>query len=158
MFDNGYLVIGRVLGAPVRVHWSTAVGLVVLSGFSFTPGIWLGFLAVLLIHEIGHAMIARHFGLMLLGIDVNAFGGACRAAGDPTRRQVAIIAWGGVLAQAALLVAAIPLAWILPSGGFLGDLTHTLTWTNVYLIALNLLPIPPLDGATAWKLFKSPLR
>jgi Zn-dependent protease len=94
--------------------------------------------------------------MAVVRVDVHGLGGQCAYAGLPTARQQAIIAWGGVIAQGALLVASLvvfgALGW--PGGGQLGELCHALTWTNASVAALNLLPIPPLDGADAWTLFR----
>jgi Zn-dependent protease len=149
-----YLEIGRIGGAPVRLHWTVPIGALLLTRLRFAPGEWIGFVLLVLLHEIGHALLARHFGLEVLAVDVHGYGGRCAYAGDPTQQQNAVIAWGGVLAQAALLVAAVLLMGVfgVPEGGFFRDLASALTWDNVMLIGLNLLPIAPLDGAEAWKL------
>ena len=77
-------------------------------------------------------------------------------AGLPTAKQQATIAWGGVIAQGALLIVSLvvfsALGW--PEAGQRGELGDALTWTNASVAALNLLPIPPLDGADAWTLFR----
>ena len=154
--NRGYLQVGRFRGAPVRLHWTILVGAAVMTRLHFVPGSWIGVFLILLAHEIGHALLADHFGLLVIGIDVNGFGGSCTVAGTPTRRQHAVIAWGGVLAQAALLVATLAVlavsGW--PAEGFFADLADAFTWSNAGLIALNLLPIPPLDGAEAWKILR----
>jgi Zn-dependent protease len=153
--NSGFLTVGRFRGAPVRLHWSILVGMLVLTRFRIAPGDWLGFLIVVLAHEFGHALLVERLGLLLVSIDVHGFGGACAYTGTPTSRERAIVAWGGVIAQAAILVlVGIPLAlfgW--PESGALADLVDALTWSNVALIALNLLPVAPLDGAEAWRLF-----
>jgi Zn-dependent protease len=156
VLENGYLTLGRFHGARVRVHWSTLLGMLVLTRFHIAPGAWLGFLVVVLVHELGHATLAHRLGMEVVALDVHGLGGQCTYAGLPTSKQQATIAWGGVLAQSALLVASLVVVSILgwPRGGQLGELCYALTWTNAGVIALNLLPIPPLDGADAWTLFR----
>lgn len=155
MFSSGYLKVGRVGRAPVRVHWATPIGLFVLSGFSFNPLEWAALLSILVVHELGHAFLARRNGLRLVSIDITPIGGTCRVAGDPTLTEAAVVAWGGVLAQGALLVAALVVRSILHviTAGLLDGVFDTLIHANLILIVLNLLPIAPLDGATAWRLF-----
>jgi stage IV sporulation protein FB len=153
-FRNGYLTLGHFGGAPIRIHWSTPVGAFILCGFSFSPGGWLGFLILVLVHELGHAVLARALGCHVVSIDTHAIGGVCAYTGDVTSRQAAIIAWGGVLAQAAVLVTAPLWSKLLPSWGFAAQLTSVLTTTNLIMIALNLLPVRPFDGADAWRLFR----
>jgi Zn-dependent protease len=64
------------------------------------------------------------------------------------------IAWGGVNAQILVFIVAVAATGVLgePADPFTAQLTRAFTVTNAWLIALNLLPIPPLDGAEAWKL------
>src|SRR5262245_16330989 len=154
MFDRGYVTIFRVRGAPVRVHWSAPIGAVAFTGFSFSPALWLGFLLLVVWHELGHAALVWRYGHQVLAVRVHAFGGDCQWAGDPTRAEDAAIAWGGVLAQGILWVAATialaVLGW--PSSPLLAMVAITLTSTNARMILFNLLPIPPLDGHLAWPL------
>jgi stage IV sporulation protein FB len=156
MLERGYLTLGRFHGAAVRLHWSTLVGMLVLTRFHIAPGAWLGFLLVVLVHELGHALLAHRLGMIVVGIDVHALGGGCTYGGLPTRKEQATIAWGGVLAQAALLVATLVVVAVLgwPEGGQLAELADVLTFSNAMVAALNLLPVPPLDGADAWTLFR----
>ena len=156
LFSSGYFRIARYRGAPVRVHWTTPIGLVFFSGLSFNPLVWASLFMIMLAHELGHALLARRCRLDVLSIDITAIGGTCRLAGDPTRREVAVVAWGGVLAQAALLVGALLLraAVHFMTSGLLDGVFDTLITTNAILIAINLLPIKPLDGADAWRFFK----
>lgn len=153
-YRDGFLVLGHLWGAPIRVHWSTPIVAFVLTGLSFVPGAWLGFLVVVLVHEIGHAIAVRSSGAHVISVNVQGFGGTCEWYGNVTAKQRAIIAWGGVLAQAGLYIAARFASVVLPSWGTLGELVYTLTATNLILIVINLLPIRPLDGAEAWRLFR----
>jgi Zn-dependent protease len=156
MPEAGYFTIGRVYGARLRLHWSILVGMLVLTRFHVAPGAWLGFLLVVVVHELGHAFLAHREGMEVVRLDVHGLGGQCAYAGLPTRRQHAIIAWGGVVAQGALFLASLVLFGALgwPKSGQLGELCDALTWTNASVAVLNLLPIPPLDGADAWTLFR----
>lgn len=154
MFERGFLTLARFRGAPVRVHWSTPLGALVFTRFMFLPGAWLGFFLIVLLHELGHAVLVRAARMQVVSIDVLAFGGVCRWYGVPSPRWRAIIAWGGVAAQAILLVLTAIALLVLPPVGvpFVAQLLDTFLWTNAFIIAINLLPIPPLDGAEAWPL------
>lgn len=155
MLERGYLTLFRARGVPVRAHWTLPLGALLLSGGRLAPGLWLGVLLVVALHEVGHALFVHRFGLVNLGLDLTGFGGRCRWAGHPTEVQRAAIAWGGVLAQLALLIPAVALALLLPplESPFLAGLLEAFTRMNAILIAFNLLPVPPLDGAEAWPLF-----
>ncbi|MBL8950305.1 MAG: hypothetical protein JNK82_05990, partial [Myxococcaceae bacterium] len=74
--------------------------------------------------------------------------------GDVSPKGRAAIAWGGIWAQ--LLVLAAAEAWLravgAPSSFTALRIVSTLIEANLWLIAVNLVPLPPLDGAEAWRL------
>jgi len=152
--NKGYLHLGRWRGAPIRIHWTTPLGAIVFSGFEIAPGLWLGFLLLVLIHELGHATVVRLCRQRVVSVDIHGLGGVCRWHGEVTPIRRASIAWGGVWAQMLLLAAT--LLWKTfagaPSGVFIADLVRAFVQTNVMLMGLNLMPIAPLDGAEAWAL------
>jgi len=154
MFQTGFLQLGRFRGAPIRIHWSVLLGVLFFTGFRFAPAAWLGFVAIILLHELGHALMVVRYGLRVNAIDVHGFGGECRWSGDATPWQRAIIAWGGVLAQALLLAGTFAFIHFTgaPVTRFGAELAAVFTETNLWVIGLNLLPVPPLDGATAWSI------
>ena len=70
---------------------------------------------------------------------------------QPTRATATergFIAWGGVVAQALLLAGTFAGLALLgkPRTPFVAELVSVFTFTNLWLIALNLLPVPVLDG------------
>ena len=156
MFDTGFFTIVRWKGTPIRLHWSIALGALLFSGFRFAPVFWASFFGLVLIHEIGHALIVRRYGHHVHAIDVTGFGGLCRWSGHASPFERAAIAWGGVLAQAVVLVATVAVVLVLgrPTTAAGAEVVSVFTRTNVILIALNLLPLPPLDGAEAWPIFR----
>lgn len=157
MFSKGYLTIGRFGRAPIRIHWSTPIGMLVFTGFlrnpRFAPGAWLGFLLVILIHELGHAVAVRLSRQRVIAVDANALGGLCHWEGYPSPMARAMIAWGGVIAQALLALATFVTIAVLgrPTDVFTADLASAFLGANLWLIAMNLVPVPPLDGAEAWR-------
>jgi hypothetical protein len=155
VFQSGYLSIGRWRGALVRLHWSILLGAVVFGGFRFDPVYLAGFVVLVLIHEFGHAFVVWRFGHSVSVIEATGFGGTCHWSGNATPFEEAAIAWGGVLAQA--LVLALAYAWLALQGPPASEagwtLTQLATRTNLWLIAVNLMPVPPLDGARAWQIF-----
>ena len=154
MFHSGYYTIAHFRGAPIRLHWSIPFGALVFGRFQIIPGFWLGFFFLVLIHELGHAMVVRACGLRVNGIDIHGLGGQCRYDGHPSQLRIALIAWGGVWAQLVLFTAvSLVLLFVQPKSAFAAQLIYAFTDANLYLAALNLLPIRPLDGADAWPLF-----
>jgi len=141
-------------GAPIRLHWTLPLGAFVLGRFAFLPAFWLGFLGLILIHELGHALLVVRYRLGLTEIAVHGMGGYCRHQRSGSPFQEAVVAWGGVAAQAILLLVAY--AWLLlfgpPRSSHSALLLHVFTSTNLLVICINLLPIEPLDGKKAWRL------
>lgn len=151
---NTWWSLGRLGGVPIRLHWSALLGAVFFSGLRFAPGAWLGFVLVILVHELGHALVVKASRQHVLRVDIHGFGGECHWVGDATPLQRAAIAWGGVLGQLALGVVALVASFLVGGalGGFGRDLFHALTWTSLWIAALNLIPMAPFDGAEAWKI------
>lgn len=151
---SGYLVLGRFRGAPIRLHWTVPLGIVVFTGLRFAPGAWLAFVLIILVHELGHAAAVAYARLRVTSVDVLGFGGLCHWSGDASQRQRVLIAWGGVLAQA--LLAAVTFASVLalghPSSPFAANLVEAFLRPNLGLILVNLLPVPPLNGVEAWEI------
>ncbi len=155
IFESGYLTVARVRRAPVRIHWTAPLGALFMSGFAIVPGFWLGFFVVIILHELGHAVLVRTQGFHVASVDVHALGGVCRWSGYASEKQHAIIAWGGVLAQMVLLVGAVVVRIFAPPHGvFLDQLLDACIRWNALIAALNLIPIPPFDGAHAWKILR----
>ena len=109
MLVDGYFRVGRLAGVDLRLHWSVPVGALVFGSLRFEPVLWLAFLAVVGVHELGHAVLIKTVlnpaeGNRITGIDVTGYGGQCRFRGRADALEHALIAWGGVLAQAVLLI------------------------------------------------------
>ncbi len=95
--EDGYLQLGSVRGVPIRLHWSTAVGALFFSRFKFAPAFWLGFVLLVLVHEIDHAWVAQRLGHQALAIEVTGFGGLCKwDARRASGLHRSLVAWGGV--------------------------------------------------------------
>ena len=154
MFDRGFLNVGTWRGVPVRLHWTAPLGAALFGGLRLAPAVWFSFFVLVIAHELGHAYLVRRYGHHVMAIDVTGFGGLCRWFGTATTFERAAIAWGGVVAQAALLLVALLLWGVFgpwPTG--VGrDLVGTFVYANFWLIILNLLPFAPFDGKEAWPL------
>ena len=115
----------------------------------------LFYLSVLL-HEMSHALMAKHFGLPVRSISLQFLGGVTEIEGEAaTAGQEFKIAVVGPLTSIAVGVAALLLATVVPDG-----LTRMavagLAWSNLVVGVLNLVPGLPLDGgrvlrAAVWK-------
>lgn len=144
---------GRVLGVPLKIHWSVLIvmAVYVLAGQGFQMA--LGFLAVLG-HELAHVAAARALGLEVDGVELLPFGGVARLSGldseDPARQ--AMVAMAGPLSSLVLaaLAVSVPLVWPVNSG-----LLQFFVWVNVGLALFNLLPAAPLDGGRLWRALRA---
>jgi Zn-dependent protease len=155
MFRSGYLTIGRWRGAPLKLHWSIPVAAVILGGFHWRPGALLAFTLLVVIHELGHAIIVKLLRHDVVAVEVTGLGGVCRWSGNASAFEESLIAWGGVLSQLVTWVGTE--VWLAVSGGprtlFGAEMVGVFTETNLWLMAVNLIPVEPLDGARAWRLF-----
>ena len=151
---NDSFQLGRIFGIPVRVHWTFLLLLYVVAAFVGTSaGATLLFLAGLvlavLLHELGHGLVARRLGIHVVDITFWPLGGMTNmsrvpedsriegwiAAGGPVTNLV--LAGIAALASFGLGAAGLPEA-ALSAGGF--------ALINLYLGTLNLLPVFPMDG------------
>ena len=143
----------RVFGVPVRVHpmfWLIAA----LLGWTLPPVeqvLWIAVVFVsILVHEMGHALSSRRFGLRS-HIVLHSMGGLTIPEGAPRRTagwKHALIALSGpgagfLLAFAAYLF--LPVLGSTASGPF-GAFYFHLIWVNLVWGLVNLLPVSPLDG------------
>jgi Zn-dependent protease len=189
MFGGGSIQLTRIFGIRigVDVSWFFVLFLLIwtLSGWyqdifpgndtkAFTLAVvsaLLFFLSILL-HELGHAVVAIRNGIPILGIDLWLFGGVAKLGRDTDSPGAEFrVAVAGPLVTLALV------AITFGVGSALSD-THTafqgsrfenvhmagtvavlsyLTTVNMFVLVFNLIPGFPLDGgriarAIAWKL------
>ncbi|KZZ86092.1 M50 family metallopeptidase [Bacillus sp. SJS] len=114
-------------------------------------------LAIVLVHELGHAACALYFSWRVKSIVLLPFGGAAEMEehGNRSIKEELAVVLAGPL-QHFLMQGG---AWLLLSGGLLsaGDFS-LFTYYNLSILLFNLLPIWPLDGGKllfiAFSLFK----
>jgi Zn-dependent protease len=163
--------LGRVAGVPVRLDLSWFVGLGVLVALSrelwgpavggvaavlWSAGFAVAFFACVLVHELGHALVARAIGVPTDEIRLFVFGGVARIAGEPAGPGgEALVAMAGPLASVVLAGLFALAGWT--RTGPAGDLLAWLFVGNLVVAGFNLLPGFPLDGgrvarALLWRL------
>jgi Zn-dependent protease len=158
----GSFKIGSVLGITVRLHWL----LVVLVGFWIwiSPGSKLEtfagivvLLGVVFLHELGHSLVARHYGIHVLDITFWPLGGMARMSEIPEQPKVeALIAIAGPMVNFALAALCVPVLvaiGLLDFGGVHTDWNDTVAslalaffFVNLALGVFNLIPAFPMDG------------
>jgi Zn-dependent protease len=163
---------GRLFGVELRIHTTFLLLLlfVLLTEF-FRPGgagsgIPRGIALVAIIfgsvvlHELGHAVVALHVGIRVRGILLLPIGGLTLM--DPQEQMNSVknparetwIAIAGPLVNALLAgISGVLLIGLMPNANLLAQpfiTTHALArsffWINVFLFAFNLLPAFPMDG------------
>lgn len=151
---RGYLRATLWNDVVVNIHWSTPLGAFILGHFAFVPAFWLGVCLIIFIHEVGHAAMVWMLGGHVDELEVDGAGGRCTFYGELSEIDHALIAWGGVLAQAVLLALTYLLLQTLgsPRSIHWKELAYAFTRINVLFIAFNLLPVRSLDGKEAWPL------
>lgn len=160
-FAGGYLHIRRlkICGATVHVHWSAPVlGFALFATSIKTPLLALesalAYFSIIVVHEAGHAFMARRLGYPPRDIYVGYFHGLCSYEQPYSQKEDCLIAWGGVGAQLLLALPLVVLAALLKGHEIpvIYVLTSYLGYLSILVACLNLLPFSGLDGAKAWRL------
>ncbi|WP_437666591.1 site-2 protease family protein [Sorangium sp. So ce1182] len=160
--------VARVAGIDVNVH--ATFGLIVVvgalqwsgrhgaQGALFGAALMLALFACVALHELGHSLVARRFGLTVREILLLPIGGVAMLVGRPERPlHELLIALAGPavnVALAAVLLLVNGVLGFLPGLIELGaasgpSLQTALLWllgANVALAVFNMIPALPLDG------------
>lgn len=153
--QNGFY-LGQIKDIPIYIHWSAPFGAMCISGLKFLPLMWLAYLLLILIHELGHAAALKYCRYQVTKVTMDGLGGKCHWIGSATWKETLLISSGGILAQ--LVVLAVGIAYMIImspiplSSDYLLQVLNVATLINILLIAFNLLPIQTLDGDTIWPL------
>ncbi|MGI8818926.1 MAG: site-2 protease family protein, partial [Gemmatimonadales bacterium] len=155
--------IGRIAGTEIKVHLTFVLFLAwwTLSGYraggpsgAITAALLLlALFACILLHEFGHILMARRFGVRTPDVILLPIGGVARLERIPDEpRQELLIALAGPAVTAAL--ALIFYLMLRLTGGDaevdqlspLAPFLNQLLVTNVWLLLFNLIPAFPMDG------------
>ncbi|MBD0282346.1 MAG: site-2 protease family protein [Thermoleophilaceae bacterium] len=177
MFGGGSLQLARIFGIRIGVDWSWFIVLFLLiwqlSGYyeSVAPAsnafvlatvsAFAFFLSILL-HELGHAVVAIRNGIPILGIDLWLFGGVAKLGRDSDSPGVEFrVAIAGPLVTLAIVLVCFALGMAISNadqvlessrfdeGGVRGATTAVLGYLasiNLIVLLFNLIPGFPLDG------------
>jgi Zn-dependent protease len=162
-----------VRGIPVRVHWSAFLGLIAwISIFYFDYegkphndiilylSLRIGFIAVIaaivLMHELAHALAARLWGIRTRGIYLHLFGGVALIT-DPKfvnlkPQQEIVVFSAGPLSNLFFCVLLLLLGNV-TNMPILAELFELVAGINLGIGIFNLLPIWPLDGGQIFRAF-----
>lgn len=171
------LRLGSLLGVPIYLHWTF---LVLIAWFMAGPlmsgspdavaaalrtgGFILAIFGCIVLHEMGHALAARRYGIATRNITLLPFGGVASLERMPEKPvQELFVALAGPAVNVAIAAIIIPAvlatdgaaAFAAPAGG--GEAsgavalhrTHflaSLGVVNVFLVVFNMIPALPMDG------------
>ncbi len=163
------LKLGTYAGIGVYLHWTFAL----LLGWVFATHLGAGqspaqavagvlfilaLFACVVLHEFGHALAARRYGIATRDITLLPIGGVARLEKIPEKpAQELVVALAGPAVNVA--IAALLFVWIAATGRLAGidtpttlmsgSLPQRLMIVNLSLVVFNLLPAFPMDGGRA---------
>ncbi|MDR3634097.1 MAG: site-2 protease family protein [Isosphaeraceae bacterium] len=156
--------LGRIAGIPIYVHWTFLILIAwvvmghALQGHTVATtiegvGFVLSIFGCVVLHELGHALAARRYGVPTADITLLPIGGVARLQRIPEKpAEELVVAIAGPLVNVAIVVLLFVLG-VRPvvnladpnhliSAGFLPKLMEV----NLFLFLFNLLPAFPMDG------------
>ncbi|MCB9080952.1 MAG: site-2 protease family protein [Lewinellaceae bacterium] len=176
---KGSLRIATLFRIPVQLHWSFAfifvyiIYLGVTQSWGIVGTAWAAFFVITLftcviLHEFGHALTARYFGIQTRDITLYPIGGVARLDRLPEKpQQELVVALAGPMVNVVIAALLLPLLLSLdaisrknlvgfmlnPNGNyFLPELPPVLYFffglivLNITLALFNLIPAFPMDG------------
>jgi Zn-dependent protease len=160
--------LGRVAGVPVflTASWLILALLITITyqgylavrrpelpslmAYLVGAGLVLCLLLSVLLHELGHALTARRFGIGVRGITLELLGGYTELDRDaPSPKVELVVSLAGPAVSLVLGVFAALAAAVLPASTLLEEFAFQLALSNLVVAAFNVLPGLPLDGGRA---------
>lgn len=158
------LPLGKISGIPIFVHWSFAAILVYVAYIGVTEefGVWgtlwylmlvLAVFGCVLLHELGHSLSARRYGIGTEDITLLPIGGLARLERMPRKpmQELVIAVMGPAVNVVIALV--LGLLYIILYGFEFKLPPHSLetfigglTFVNGLLVVFNMIPAFPMDG------------
>lgn len=168
---RGTVPLGRIAGIPIGIDyswflvfalvtWTLATGYFPAEFGDWPPAeYWIVgaatavlFFASVLLHELGHSIVALRYRVPVRRITLFVFGGMAEIGAEPPRASAEFwIAIAGPVvsfALAGLFAAAVP---TVAGSEPLTALVKYLAWTNGILAVFNLIPGFPLDGGRVFR-------
>ena len=169
--EPGYIKIGSFREIPLLMHWSFPLGGLCVALFfhakrSEVIFVCAAYAALIVLHELGHAIAARIFGAKVVSIELSGVGGICRAELPRSRLSAFVYVSAGLIVQ--FIVLAIAVGYILydgwPTSPVASSSAFVFTVVNGLLIVMNLIPRKirgknhGTDGYIMWKLMLQLIR
>ena len=170
--------IGKIKGIPIKVHATFFLILIWgamqyggnngLSGLIYGAILTLLVFAIVLLHELGHSIAARFFGIEVKDITMLPIGGLARLERMPDKPvQELVVAAAGPAVNVVLMFALLPILlyqtdlsnmrwqFLLATQGEASfiNVVSFLILINLTLLIFNLIPAFPLDGGRIFRAF-----
>ena len=143
--------LGRVAGIDLFLHPSALLIFLLVSGamptgletFAFAIALF----ASIVLHELGHSLMARRYGIETADITLYLFGGVARLQRMPrSSGPELLIALAGPAVNFAIAAALAASAGLASVAGVPSTFLAQMSDTNLVLGLFNLLPVFPMDG------------
>jgi Zn-dependent protease len=158
--DPSSFQVARIAGIPIRLHFTFLLFLVWIGlagaviGASSSVILVVALFACVALHELGHALVAAHYGIKTASITLYPIGGIARISERPKPGQELWIALAGPAVNVA--IAAIAYAVISAHHAKAPTLGWAIQWSssipavlyqaNIVLALFNMMPAFPMDG------------
>ena len=151
----------KVREIPIRVHFSLGLAFILMV---YQWGLWgipagLILFASVLVHELGHALMARRLGISTRSIHLHLLGGTAAISENPeSPADEIMIAAAGPAVSLLLAVLGLGLSGLLgmPSSTTLNSVSGVFSFfgaVNLMLGLFNLVPALPMDGGRIFRGF-----
>jgi Zn-dependent protease len=154
---NGSLKLGTAFGVPIFLHWSFLVLAAVLMISSPAMIVVLPILCgCVLLHELGHSVVAQRFGIRVMDITLLPIGGMARMAQMPENARIeGLVAIAGPAVNFGLALLGYVVLVLGHTFGFESVPSFAALFITVNLILglFNLLPAFPMDGGRILRAF-----
>ncbi|HKE01479.1 MAG TPA: site-2 protease family protein [Planctomycetota bacterium] len=149
--------VARIFGIPLRIHALFAALVIVCLATGARAGrgeevlVLLGILfGSVLLHELGHSLVARRLGARVVDITLWPLGGLSRMSSPASRpRDEAIVALAGPATNFVLFLAALPFGARVRIDAWATAPLDAFATVNAALALFNLAPAFPMDGGRA---------
>jgi Zn-dependent protease/CBS domain-containing protein len=147
----------------ILLSWTLAVGYFpfryphLSNGMYWMMGIlgMLGLFVCIVLHELGHALVAKHYKLPISNITLFLFGGVAEIKKEPTRPKVEFfMAIAGPIVSFILVICLFIFSFVSEKSGWpilLTGVSRYLAFINFIIVIFNLVPAFPLDGGRVFR-------
>ena len=154
--DLSWLIILALVSYTLAADFAQEVpGLRVTDTWVMGVGTAIVYFICIVLHELGHAVVARSHGIPIQGITLFLFGGVSELKGEPkSAGSEFLMAIAGPAVTAVLTALFGLLAWAGASGGWTPAtvaILRDLFLINLMVLIFNMLPAFPVDGGRVFR-------